>query len=224
MGHHRLGDGRLVLATAVRAQVSGGSADTYPSKPVRVIVGLAPGGGTDILARLFAQKLTSSFGRPFVVDNRSGAGGTVAYASVAKSAADGYTLLAVASGYSITPAFYKNLSYDSIADFAPISLVAEAPILLMVHPSLPVRSTRELLALARSKPGALDAASAGVGTSNHLALELFNNLAGVRIVHIPYKGTGPALVDFMAGQVQMSSATSCRHCLTSRRAARECLL
>ena len=193
----------LSLATAVRAQVSGGSPDAYPSKPVRVIVGLAPGGGTDILARLFAQKLTSTLGRPFVVDSRPGAGGTVAYASVAKSPADGYTLLAVASGYSITPAFYKNLSYDSIADFAPISLVAEAPILLMVHPSLPVRSTRELLALAKSKAGALDAASAGVGTSNHLALELFNNLAGVRIVHIPYKGTGPALVDFMAGQVQM---------------------
>ena len=174
----------LSLATAVRAQVSGGSPDAYPSKPVRVIVGLAPGGGTDILARLFAQKLTSTLGRPFVVDSRPGAGGTVAYASVAKSPADQVTRC------SLLPAAIRlrrpsTRIFPTVpSGFAPISLVAEAPILLMVHPSLPVRSTRELLALAKSKAGALDAASAGVGISNHLALELFNNLAGVRIVHI----------------------------------------
>ena len=193
----------LSAATVAAQSTAAGSADTYPSRPVRVIVGLAPGGGTDIFARLFAQKLGSNLGRSFVVENRPGAGGTVAYAAVAKFPADGYTLLAVASGYAITPAFYRNLAYDPIADFAPIALVTEAPILLMVHPSLPVKSTRELIALAKAKHGSLDAASAGMGTSNHLALELFNSLAGVKIAHIPYKGTGQALVDFMAGQVHL---------------------
>lgn len=180
-----------------------GSGEAYPVKPVRVIVGLAPGGGTDIFARMFTQKLSSNLNRAFVVENRTGAGGTVAYAQVAKSPPDGYTLLAVASGYSITPAVYRKLSYDPVKDFAPISLVAQAPILLMVHPSLPVKSTRDLVALARAKPGSLDAGSAGFGTSNHLALELFNNLAGVKITHVPYKGTGQALIDFMAGQVHL---------------------
>ncbi|HTD91747.1 MAG TPA: tripartite tricarboxylate transporter substrate binding protein [Burkholderiales bacterium] len=178
-------------------------ADAYPAKPVRVIVGLAPGGGTDIIARLLSQKLSDNLKRPFVVENRTGAGGTLAYALVAKSAADGYTLLAVASGYAITPAVYPKLSYDPVKDFTPISVVVQAPILLMVHPALPARSVKDLLALAR-RPGAhLDAASAGHGTSNHLALELFNSLAGVKIAHVPYKGTGQALVDLMAGQVQM---------------------
>jgi tripartite-type tricarboxylate transporter receptor subunit TctC len=168
-----------------------------------VIVGLAPGGGTDIQARLLAQRLSANLNRSFVVDNRTGAGGTVAYALVAKSPADGYTLLAVASGYSITPAVYSKLPYDPIKDFAPISLVVQAPILLMTHPSLPVKSTRELVALAKARPGVLNSASAGYGTSNHLALELFNLLAGTRITHVPYKGTGPALIDAMAGQVHV---------------------
>ena len=190
-----------VTVIAQPAAVS--TADSYPVKPVRVIVGLAPGGGTDIFARMFAQKLSANLGRSFVVENRPGAGGTIAYATVARSPADGYTLLAVASGYAITPAFYRTLAYDPIADFAPVSLVTEAPILLMVHPSLPVKTTRELVELAKRQPGSLDAASAGMGTSNHLALELFNSLAGVKIAHIPYKGTGPALVDFMAGQVHV---------------------
>lgn len=177
--------------------------ETYPVKPVRVIVGLAPGGGTDIQARLFAQKLSENLGRSFVVENRTGAGGTVAYAQVAKSSPDGYTLLAVASGYSITPAVYTKLAYDPIKDFAPISLMVQAPILLMVHPSLPVKSVKDLIAIARARPGMLDSASAGHGTSNHLALELFNILAKVKITHIPYKGTGQALIDAIAGQVHM---------------------
>ena len=180
-----------------------GTADSFPAKPVRVIVGLAPGGGTDIQARLLAQKLSVNLGRSFVVENRTGAGGTVAYAQVAKSPADGYTQLAVASGYSITPAVYARLPYDPIRDFAPVSLVIQAPILLMVHPSLPVKSAKELVALARTKPGVLDGASAGFGTSTHMALELFNLLAGTKITHIPYKGTGPALIDAMSGQVQV---------------------
>jgi len=196
-----------VLATAAAvspcAASAQGAAESFPAKPVRVIVGLAPGGGTDIQTRLLTQKLSSNLGRSFIVENRTGAGGTVAYALVAKSPADGYTLLGVASGYSITPAVYPTLTYDPIKDFAPISLVIQAPILLMTHPSLPVKSTRELVALAKRKPGTLDSASAGHGTSNHMALELFNLLAGVKITHVPYKGTGPALIDAMAGQVHM---------------------
>ena len=189
----------LVLPCTSYAQ---GAAE-FPAKPVRVIVGLAPGGGTDIQARLLSQKLSTNLGRSFVVENRTGAGGTVAYAQVAKSPADGYTQLAVASGYSITPAVYAKLPYDPIRDFAPVSLVIQAPILLMVHPSLPVKSTKELVALAKRQPGVLDGASAGFGTSNHMALELFNLLAATKITHIPYKGTGPALIDAMSGQVQV---------------------
>ena len=180
-----------------------GPADAYPARPVRVIIGLAPGGGTDIQARLFAQKLSENLGRPFVVENRTGAGGTIAYAQIAKSPPDGYTLLGVTSGYTITPAVYSKLPYDPVKDFAPISLVAQAPFLLLTHPSLPVKVTKDLLALARANPMALDCGSAGHGTSTHMAFELFRTMAGVNITHIPYKGTGPALIDAMAGQVHM---------------------
>jgi len=190
----------MALSCAALAQ---GATETYPARPVRVIVGLAPGGATDIQTRLFAQKLSDSLGRPFVVENRSGAGGTVAYAHVAKSPPDGYTLLGVAGGYTITPVVYAKLPYDPVKDFAPISLVAQAPFLLLTHPSLPVKSVQDLLALARAKPGALDCASAGHGTSTHMAFELFKVLSGVRITHVPYKGTGQALVDAMSGQVHM---------------------
>jgi tripartite-type tricarboxylate transporter receptor subunit TctC len=180
-----------------------GPADAYPAKPVRLVIGLAPGGGTDIQARLFAQKLTENFGRPFVVENRTGAGGTVAYAQVAKSPADGYTLMGVTSGYTITPAVYAKLPYDPARDFAPISLVAQAPFLLLTHPSLPVRSVKDLLALVRAKPGVIDCGSAGHGSSTHMAFELFKAMAKVNITHVPYKGTGPALIDTISGQVQM---------------------
>jgi tripartite-type tricarboxylate transporter receptor subunit TctC len=192
-----------LLAAAALMPAGAPAQDAYPSRPVRVVVGLAPGGGTDIQARMFAQKLSESFNRPFVVENRAGAGGTVAYAQVAKSSPDGYTLLGVTSGYTITPAVYTKLPYDPIKDFAPISLVAQAPFLLVVHPSLPVKSVKELLALARIRPGVLDCGSAGLGSSTHMAFELFRTAAGVKITHIPYKGTGPALVDIMAGQVHM---------------------
>jgi tripartite-type tricarboxylate transporter receptor subunit TctC len=177
--------------------------ETYPAKPVRLVIGLAPGGATDIQARLFAQKLTESMGRPFVVENRAGAGGTIAYAQVAKSPPDGYTLMGISSGYTITPSIYSKLPYDPLRDFTPVSMVVQAPFLLLVHPSLPVKSVKELLALARAKPGMLDAASAGQGSSTHMAFELFRTMANVKIAHIPYKGTGPALVDAVAGQVHM---------------------
>jgi tripartite-type tricarboxylate transporter receptor subunit TctC len=190
----------LLICGAVFAQ---GAAETYPARPVRVVIGLAPGGGTDLQARLFAQKLSENLGRPFVVENRTGAGGTIAYAQIAKSPPDGYTLLGVTSGYTITPAVYSNLPYDPVKDFAPISLVVQAPFLLLTHPSLPVRSVKGLLALARIKPGMLDCGTAGHGSSTHMAFELFRIMAGVNITHIPYKGTGPALIDAMAGQVHM---------------------
>ena len=179
------------------------SAEAYPAKSVRVIVGLAPGGATDIQARLLSQKLSENLGRPFVVDNRAGAGGTIAYALVAKSPPDGYTLLAAASGYVITPAVYANLAYDPIKDFTPISLAVQAPFLLVVHPSLPVTSIKALVALAKVNPGVLNAASAGHGSATHLAFELFKTLAKVQITHVPYKGVGPALVDAVAGQIHM---------------------
>lgn len=178
-----------------------GAAESYPARPVRIIVGLAPGGGTDIQARLFAQKLTENVGRSFVVENRTGAGGTIAYGQVAKSPPDGYTLLAVASGFSITPAIYTRLPYDAQKDLAPISLVVQAPLLLLSHPSLPVKSVKELLAMAKAKPGVLDFGSAGHGTSTGMALEMFRTMAGIKVVHVPYKGTGQALVETMSGQV-----------------------
>ncbi|MGZ5118480.1 MAG: tripartite tricarboxylate transporter substrate-binding protein, partial [Burkholderiales bacterium] len=158
--------GACVATLGARA-IAQGTTDVYPSRPVRVVVGLAPGGGTDIQTRLIAQKLSENLGRSFVVENRTGAGGTVAYAFVAKSAPDGYTVLGVASGYSITPAVFHRLGYDPIRDFAPISLAIEAPILLLVHPALPAKNVKDLIALAKASPDALDFGSAGHGTSNH---------------------------------------------------------
>jgi tripartite-type tricarboxylate transporter receptor subunit TctC len=181
--------------------IAQGTSEAYPVRPVRVVVGLAPGGATDIQTRLIAQKLSDQLGRSFVVENRTGAGGTAAYAYVAKSPADGYTLLGVASGYAITPAVFSRLSYDPVKDFAPISLAIEAPILLLVHPAVPAKNVKELIELAKARPDALDFGSAGHGTSNHMAMELFKSMAGVRLVHVPYKGTGQALADLLAGQI-----------------------
>ncbi len=193
-----------VFAAAVLSPATAAAqnpADGYPVRPVRIMVGLAPGGGTDIQARLFAQKLSENVGRSFVVENRTGAGGTIAYAQVAKSPPDGYTLLAVASGFSITPAIYTKLPYDALKDFAPISLVVQAPLLLLAHPSLPVKSAKELLVMAKARPGILDFGSAGHGTSTGMALEMFRTMAGIKVLHVPYKGTGQALVETMSGQV-----------------------
>lgn len=192
----------LVAATGLSPfAVVAQSPDAYPARPVRILVGLAPGGGTDIQARLFAQKMSENVGRPFVVENRTGAGGTIAYAQAAKSPPDGYTLLAVASGFSISPAIYSKLPYDAQRDFAPISLVVQAPLLLLSHPSLPVKSAKELVSMARGKPGVLDFGSAGHGTSTGMALEMFRTMAKVKVTHVPYKGTGQALIETISGQV-----------------------
>jgi tripartite-type tricarboxylate transporter receptor subunit TctC len=186
----------LQAAAAESSAVSG-----YPAKPVRMVVGLAPGGATDIMARAIAPRLSERLGRQFVVENRSGAGGTTAAALVAKSPPDGYTLLTVSASYSISPALYPALPYDSLKDLAPISRIAESPFLLVAHPSLPVKNVKELISLARAKPGVLNFASAGNGSSGHLTAELFKSMAAIPVTHVPYKGAGPALIDVLAGQV-----------------------
>ncbi|MBI3939077.1 MAG: tripartite tricarboxylate transporter substrate binding protein [Betaproteobacteria bacterium] len=185
---------------------SAGAGQAYPAKPVRIIVELAPGGATDIVARMVAQKLSDSLGRPFVIENRPGAGGSLASALVAKSPPDGYTLLAVSAAYSISPALYPNLSFDPVRDLAPVSRLAESPFLLVAHPSLPVKTVRELIALAKARPGVLNFASAGNGSSGHLTAELFRSMAGIAMTHVPYKGAGPALVEVAAGQVDLMFA------------------
>jgi len=178
-------------------------AQDYPSKPVRIVVPFAPGGGTDLSARVIAQKLSESLGANFVVDNRPGAAGIVGTEMIAKSKPDGYALLVVSSSHAINPAMYPKLPYDTARDFVPISLLLSGPSLVVAHPSLPAKNARELIALAKAKPGTLTFASAGHGTPPHMAGELFRALAGIDLVHIPYKGNGPAYTDLMAGQVSL---------------------
>jgi len=191
----------LLLLTLVCA---GAAAQTgYPAKPVRFIVPSAAGGGTDIIARALAQKLSESLGQPFVVDNRPGAGQMIGIEMAAKSSADGHTILMAASTLAINPVMYKKLSYDPLRDFAPITQAASLANVLVVHPSLPVKSVAELIAYAKQRPGQLNFASAGVGTSPQMSIELFKSMAGIDMVHIPYKGTSPGVVDLLAGQVSV---------------------
>jgi len=180
------------------------SSQNYPVKPVRFVVGQAPGGATDVVARLVAPKLTEQLGQSVVVENRTGAAGSIGASFVAKSAPDGYNLLVVSSSYAINPSLYTDLPFDPVKDLVPVSLIAEAPFLLVVHPSMPVRSVKDLVAFAKSRPGTLNFASGGNGSSGHLAGELFKHLARIDMVHVPYKGAGPALVDVIAGQVHMT--------------------
>ena len=174
----------------------------YPTKAVRVIVPVSPGGGLDITTRLFAQKLTENLKRSFVVDNRAGGGSTIGQTFAARSTPDGYTLLAAANGFTIAPALYPNLAYDPVRDFVPISLVSKGPFILLAHPALPVRSVKELIALARSRPGALDMGVASGGGS-HLAAAWFVAMANVKVAFIPYKGSGPVTIDTIAGQIHV---------------------
>jgi tripartite-type tricarboxylate transporter receptor subunit TctC len=176
----------------------------FPTKPIRVVVGQAPGGATDVVARLVAPRFGEHLGQPVVVENRTGAAGSIGATFVAKSPADGYNLLVVSSSYAINPSLYKDLPFDPVKDLLPVTLIAEAPFLLVVHPSMPVKSVKELVAMAKAHPGTLNFASGGNGSSGQLAGELFKYLAGIDLVHIPYKGAGPALVDVIAGQVHMT--------------------
>jgi tripartite-type tricarboxylate transporter receptor subunit TctC len=193
-----------LLAAACVLQAGFACADTYPAKPVKVIVPYATGGSTDTTARLIAHALSEKLGQQFIVENRPGAGGSVGNDYVAKAAPDGYTLLFSAAGpLTVTPHTYAKLPYDPIKSFEPIKLIASAPLVLEVRPSLPVKSVADLIRLAKAQPGKLTYASFGTGSAAHLAGELFKSVAGVDIVHVPYKGSAPALTDLLGGQVDM---------------------
>ena len=188
----------MLVATAAHAQ------NDFPNKPVRFIVGFSPGGGSDILARLLSEKLTESWGKPFVVDNRSGAGGTIALSLTANAAPDGYTMMMI-SGSQITNAvLMTKMNLDVLKAFAPVTQATSQPYLLVVHPSVAAKNVKELIALAKAKPGTLNYASSGTGSFAHLGMELFKHMTGTEMVHIPFKGSGAAMIDLLSGQVQLA--------------------
>ena len=194
--------GLLMLALTLDTSVA---AQGYPSKPIRFVVPYAPGGNTDILARLLGQKLSEAWGQQVIIDNRPGAAGTVGAELVARSPADGYTLIMGSFGNIIVAnSLYKNLKYDPFKDFASIALVSLPPGILVENPAVPAQNVRELIAYAKSNPGRLNYGSPGAGAWNHLFFELFNASAGISIVHVPYKGIAPAVVDLLGGQVQLA--------------------
>ncbi|MBL8382473.1 MAG: tripartite tricarboxylate transporter substrate binding protein, partial [Burkholderiales bacterium] len=178
------------------------AADDYPARPIRMVVGFAAGGATDLFARIIGQKLADRLGQQVNVDNRTGAGGSLGTDIVAKAPPDGYTLLMVSASHAINLSLYKSLPFDPVADFDPICTAVATSNVLAVHPSLPASTLAEFLALARAKPGGINLASAGTGSSSHLAGELFKSMAGITLVHVPYKGTADALRDLLSGQVQ----------------------
>lgn len=178
-------------------------AQTYPAKPIRLIIPYPPGGGVDAIMRPFAQHLSARLGQQIVIDNRGGSGGSIAMEAVARAAPDGYTIVApITAQLAINPALYKSLPYDPIKDFAPITLFADGAYILVVHPSLPVRSMKEFLQLARKRPGEIHYGSAGNGSGGHLAGALLTSMTGIKIVHVPYKGGGPAQVGLLSGEIQ----------------------
>lgn len=185
-----------VLASTAHAQ-------TYPSKSIRMIVPFAPGGNTDIIARIVSPEMSRSLGQQLIIDNRGGAGSIIGTEMASKAPADGYTLLMVSAAHTINPAMTKKLPYDSIRDFASISMVADVPTAFVIHPTLPVKNVREFIALARARPGQLNYSTAGRGTVGHLSAELLSSMEKITLVHAPYKGSGPSLIDLMAGQVQL---------------------
>ena len=182
--------------------MSKGSGQAYPAKPVRIVIGFVPGGGTDTIARVISKKLADTWPQPLVVENRPGADGSIATEIVAKSPADGYTLVMITNAHTITP-FQRKLNYDPVKDFAPVTLTASTPNLLVVHPSLPVKTVKEFIAFAKSHRGQLTFGSSGTGTSPYLAMELFKSMTDINIVHVPYKGTGAAVIDLMGGHIQV---------------------
>jgi tripartite-type tricarboxylate transporter receptor subunit TctC len=193
-----------LLAAMTMPALAAESAQNYPSKPIRLVVPFTPGGSTDILARVIGMKLTEAWGRQVVIDNRPGAGGNIGVDLVAKSPADGYTLVMGHIGtFGVNPTLYPKLPYDPIRDFQPITLVALVPNMLSVNPALPAKSVKELLALAKAKPGTINFGSGGNGSAAHLAGEYFKLMSKTEITHIPYRGTSPAVTDLIAGQIQM---------------------
>jgi tripartite-type tricarboxylate transporter receptor subunit TctC len=206
--------GRALLAAGALAAVGGSArAQAWPSRPIRLVVPFATGGGSDFIGRFMAQRLGQALGQPVVVENRPGAGSTLGIELVVKSPPDGHTFGLIASSYTVTPSLYR-LRFDPVTDITPVIQFSQGPMLVVVPKSLPVANFTELVALARSRPGALNYASAGQGSITHLACALFADMAGLQMTHIPYKGTGPALTDTMAGQTQLffsSTATALPH-------------
>ena len=178
-------------------------AQAYPDKPIRFIVPFAPGGGNDIIARLVGGKLAETWSQQIVVDNRGGAGGNIAAEIVARSNPDGYTIFLFNSANAIAPSLYKDLPYDPVKDFEPVILICTAPFAVVVHPSMPAQTVKDLVALAKAKPKGYTYASGGNGSATHLSAVLFTQMAGIEMVHVPYKGAGPALIDLIAGQVSL---------------------
>ena len=199
---------RPALAVALLVAAGGAGAQQYPQKPIRMLAISAPGGGTDLLARTYSQGMADALGQTIVIDNKPGGGGIIATETLAKSQPDGYTLLMTNTSHSVLPSLHKKLPYDVLKDFAPVSLVALTHSLLLVHPSMPVKSVKDLIAMAKAKPGQLLYASTGNGGSPHLATEMFKQQANIDITHIPYKGTPPAVTDLIAGQVSMMFANT----------------
>jgi tripartite-type tricarboxylate transporter receptor subunit TctC len=200
---------KVLIATALIAALgtSAARAQDYPSRPITLVVPFPPGGSTTIVARIVADKMSEALGQSIVVDNRGGAGGTVGSRAVAKSAADGYTILLGYTGtLAIGPTLYGNVGYDPRSDFEPIGRIATAPNTLVVHPSLPVHSVPELIAYGKANPGKLNYGSAGIGTVSHVCGEYFATAAGIKITHVPYKGTGPAIIDLLGGHIPMAFA------------------
>ena len=194
---------RITLFTIACCASAAQAQPNYPARPVRIVVGFAPGGGTDIMARFFAQKLSETTGQTFVVENRAGAGSNIGNDFVAKASPDGYTLLMAIQSLTINVSLYSKLTYDAVKDFAPISTVAVTPNCFAVHPSLPVTTLRDLIALAKARPGEIAYASPGSGTPVHLSMELFRSMAGIKLLHIPYNGAGPATTAVLGGQVPL---------------------
>jgi tripartite-type tricarboxylate transporter receptor subunit TctC len=198
---------RVLCAALLSACANAALAQTYPVKPVRVVVASSAGGGTDIVARIIAPELSKRLGQQVVIDNRPGAGNMIGIEIAAKSPPDGYTLLMGVSTLAINSALYKKVPYDPVKDFAPITQVISSASLIVVHPSVPVKTVKELLAFARARPGQMNYASAGTGTYPHMTMELFLSMGKLKMVHIPYKGTGPAMIDMLAGHTSVMAAT-----------------
>ena len=199
---------KCCIALMLVAACTGAPAQRYPNKPVRLVVGFPPGGAADILGRIAAQQLTASLGEQVVVDNRGGAGGLVATEITARAAPDGYTLLFTSIPHVINPHLYRKVNYDAVGDFDAVIQFVAVPLLLASNTGFAAKSVKELVAVAKTRPGQINYASAGAGSSSHLAMELFKSMAGVAMTHIPYKGTGPLLIDLIAGQVSVTIASA----------------
>ncbi|OGA40004.1 MAG: hypothetical protein A3G24_27545 [Betaproteobacteria bacterium RIFCSPLOWO2_12_FULL_62_13] len=197
----------LLLMMALFACLNGAWAQTYPLRPVRFIVPFPPGGANDTIARLLAIPLTETLGQQFVIDNRGGANTIIGTDLTAKASPDGHTILIVPGSFAINVSLYKKLPYDSVRDFTPVVMIGNGAYMIVVHPSLPVKSAAELIALAKQKPAEIRYASSGVGNVTHLAAELFNMMAGTKMLHVPYKGGGPVMVDLLAGRVSVFFST-----------------